>query len=255
MIGKVGWFGRVMLPALWLFQIVFQILSPLVDLQMAVAVLSVAHTWLSRGLFQQDWQPLYYALENLWFIGAMYGFFFCIELIGAWVAFSIERERKPLLWWLFWQRFVYRQLMYAVALRAVKTALKGIHTGWGKLERKEFEIAKLYYKIENYESSVVAFKNLLKDYPDTKYKEITYYYNLLSYYNFAMKSTESKKIERLNSAKDAYNALITMYPTSVYNKDSKAVMKTIEKEIQKITDRTTKVNNTGNTKEKNKQKS
>jgi cellulose synthase/poly-beta-1,6-N-acetylglucosamine synthase-like glycosyltransferase len=136
MIGKIGWFGRVMLPALWLFQIVFQILSPLVDLQMLVAVLSVAHTWLRRGLFQQDWQPLTSALENLWFIGAMYGFFFCIEFIGAWVAFTIERERKQLLWWLFWQRFIYRQLMYAVALRAVKTALKGIHAGWGKLERK-----------------------------------------------------------------------------------------------------------------------
>jgi outer membrane protein assembly factor BamD len=125
----------------------------------------------------------------------------------------------------------------------------------GKLERKEFEIAKLYYKIENYESAVVAFKNLLKDYPDTKYKEAAYYYTLLSYYNYAMKSTESKKIERLNSAKDAYNALIATYPSSEYSKDSKAMMKTIEKEIQKITDRTAKVNDTEKTKETKKQKS
>ena len=38
--------------------------------------------------------------------------------------------------WLFWQRFLYRQLMYAVLIKSVKTALSGIRAGWGKLERK-----------------------------------------------------------------------------------------------------------------------
>jgi len=38
--------------------------------------------------------------------------------------------------WLFWQRFLYRQLMYAVLLKSVKTAFSGIRAGWGKLERK-----------------------------------------------------------------------------------------------------------------------
>ncbi|HMC20814.1 MAG TPA: hypothetical protein VKL19_03110, partial [Thermoanaerobaculia bacterium] len=38
--------------------------------------------------------------------------------------------------WLFWQRFLYRQVMYAVLLKSLKTAISGIRTGWGKLERK-----------------------------------------------------------------------------------------------------------------------
>jgi len=38
--------------------------------------------------------------------------------------------------WLFWQRFLYRQLMYAVLIKSVTTALSGMRTGWGKLERK-----------------------------------------------------------------------------------------------------------------------
>ena len=38
--------------------------------------------------------------------------------------------------WLFWQRFLYRQLMYAVLLKSLKTAISGMRTGWGKLERK-----------------------------------------------------------------------------------------------------------------------
>ena len=48
----------------------------------------------------------------------------------------MEREDKKILWWLFWQRFVYRQLMYAVVLKSFMVAIKGAHIGWGKLERE-----------------------------------------------------------------------------------------------------------------------
>jgi hypothetical protein len=66
----------------------------------------------------------------------MYAFFFVIELIGSAVAFKLDREEPKILAWLFWQRFLYRQLMYAVLLKSIKTAISGIRTGWGKLERK-----------------------------------------------------------------------------------------------------------------------
>jgi hypothetical protein len=59
-----------------------------------------------------------------------------VELIGSAVAFRLDREDPKVLVWLFWQRFLYRQLMYAVLLKSVKTAISGIRTGWGKLERK-----------------------------------------------------------------------------------------------------------------------
>jgi hypothetical protein len=66
----------------------------------------------------------------------MYAFFFVIELIGSAVAFKLDREDGRMLVWLFWQRFLYRQLMYAVLLKSVKTAISGMRAGWGKLERK-----------------------------------------------------------------------------------------------------------------------
>ena len=126
----------------------------------------------------------------------------------------------------------------------------------GKLERKAFEIAKLYYRIENYQSAAVSFKNLLKDFPDTRYKETAYYYVLLSNYNYALKSVESKKMERFSIAKDAYNALMTTFPDSNYDKDSKSVLKNIEKEIQKLTNNSLKDNSTDKNKNiSNKQKS
>jgi peptidoglycan-N-acetylglucosamine deacetylase len=89
-----------------------------------------------RGRLDQDWQPLPQAMASLYLVGFMYAFFFVVELIGAIVAFRLDREDNRVLVWLFWQRFLYRQLMYAVLLKSVKTALSGIRAGWGKLERK-----------------------------------------------------------------------------------------------------------------------
>ena len=135
-IGRYGWFGRLALPSLWVFQIAFQALSPLIDLQIAWTITTVIANWGTRGFLTRDWQPLPQALTSLYLIGFMYGFFFVVELIGSFVAFKIDREDSKVLVWLFWQRFLYRQLMYAVLLKSLKTAISGIRASWGKLERK-----------------------------------------------------------------------------------------------------------------------
>ncbi|MEI6123334.1 MAG: outer membrane protein assembly factor BamD [Bacteroidota bacterium] len=127
----------------------------------------------------------------------------------------------------------------------------------GKLETKSYEIAKLYYKIEDYQAAVIAFKNLLKDYPDTKYKENAYYYILVSYYYYALGSVEGKKNERLNNAKDAYSSLFAAFPQTKFEKDAKSMLKNINKELQKNADKEKaikeveiKKNNNLNTKQK-----
>jgi poly-beta-1,6 N-acetyl-D-glucosamine synthase len=135
-LGRVGWFGRLALPTLWVFQIAFPILSPIIDLQVLVTLAGFIQSWLTRALLTQDWQPLPNAVESLSTVAFLYVFFFLLELFGASIAIALERERKRLLLWLFWQRFVYRQVMYAVVWRAVRTAITGRHAGWGKLERK-----------------------------------------------------------------------------------------------------------------------
>ena len=134
--GRYGWFGRVMLPSLWLFQIFYQVLSPLVDLQIVWTVGTVITAWVQHGRLTHDWQPLPQALSSLYVIAFMYAFFFVFELIGSAIAFKLDREDGRMLVWLFWQRFLYRQLMYAVLLKSIKTAASGMRTGWGKLERK-----------------------------------------------------------------------------------------------------------------------
>jgi poly-beta-1,6 N-acetyl-D-glucosamine synthase len=135
-LGRTGAFGLLMMPSLWLFQIMFPVLSPIIDVQVAITLFRFGQTWLTQSMLTREWQPMPAALAMLNHVVFMYAFFLLIELLGAAVAFLLDRERKRLLWWVLWQRFVYRQIMYAVVLRSVQTAIAGLRTGWGKVERR-----------------------------------------------------------------------------------------------------------------------
>lgn len=135
-IGKKGWFGRAVIPSLWVFQVLLPILAPLVDAQMLYAFGQWVAAWVQRGVYTSDWQPLVQSTHTLATFGFFYALFFAVELLLSFVAFRFDRERLRMLWWLFWQRFVYRQLMYSVLWKAVSGAVAGAAHGWGKVERK-----------------------------------------------------------------------------------------------------------------------
>ncbi|MBI1797880.1 MAG: glycosyltransferase [Candidatus Eisenbacteria bacterium] len=135
-LGRYGWFGRVGLPSLWLFQIGYQLLSPIVDLQVVLTLITVGISYVSGVIVTREWQPLPQAIEACTDIVTMFGLFFLLELMGGLVAYRLDRERKRDLFWLFWQRFIYRQIMYGVALRSIAKAIGGRRAGWGKLERQ-----------------------------------------------------------------------------------------------------------------------
>jgi outer membrane protein assembly factor BamD len=103
-----------------------------------------------------------------------------------------------------------------------------------KLQMKAFEIAKLYYKTESYQAAVVAFKNLLKDFPDTQYREDAYYYIVKAGYQYAINSIQTKKAARLTLAIDAYNAFMAIFPDSKYQKELQLIYKNMLKEQEKL---------------------
>ena len=88
-----------------------------------------------RVALHQDWQPLPEATHALLQAGFFYAVYFGVDLLAALVAFRLDRERLRDLWWLFWQRFVYRQTMYYVLWKSFVSAAKGRRTGWGTLRR------------------------------------------------------------------------------------------------------------------------
>ena len=57
-------------------------------------------------------------------------------MASAIAAFRQDREKPALLWWLFWQRFVYRQMLYFTVWKSLWMALGGVRQGWNKLVRK-----------------------------------------------------------------------------------------------------------------------
>ncbi len=109
-----GTFGWIALPSLWLYQILFPAISPIMDLTVVWALIA--------GSF--GFVVFYYAL--------MVG----VEFVGAALALSMDRGDWRLLPWLFLQRLVYRQMMYYVIIKSLLAAVHGGAVGWNKFERR-----------------------------------------------------------------------------------------------------------------------
>lgn len=73
-----------------------------------------------------------------------------------------------------------------------------------KLETKAYNNSKLYFNMREYTASIVAFNNVIKDFPDTDYKESALFFILKSNYLLAVNSVVSKKKERLEATLAAY---------------------------------------------------
>ena len=126
---RYGALGFVALPNVWIFQIIFPLISPVMDL-------ILLYTLISNALDRLQ-QPVGYSFTNLRQVLFYYALFLAVDWSAACFAFVLERkERWSLLWWLFLQRFCYRQVMYYVMVKSVATAARGAVVGWGKLERK-----------------------------------------------------------------------------------------------------------------------
>jgi len=101
-----------------------------------------------------------------------------------------------------------------------------------KLERKSYNIASLYFKMEDYRAAIVSYNNLLKEYPDTEFKEDVLYEIVTAYYNFAMKSIEEKQQERFENAVKAYYDFVALYPESRYVADVEKMKERIQEELR-----------------------
>lgn len=88
-----------------------------------------------------------------------------------------------------------------------------------RLDKKAFENAKLYYKMEDYQASRVAFRNILKDDPENIYREDILYYIALSSYKYAFLSVPEKQKERYLVFMDDYLNFISEIPDSPYRKE------------------------------------
>ncbi len=103
-----------------------------------------------------------------------------------------------------------------------------------KLQTKYFETAKLYYNIEDFNGAITAFKSIIIEFPETKYKEEILYFIIKSNFKYASKSIESKKFARYASTLEAYNDFKNSFPQSSYMKECNMINKISLKEITKF---------------------
>lgn len=108
-----------------------------------------------------------------------------------------------------------------------------------KLETKDFEIAKTYYRTaendhRNYQACITAFDNLLSDYLGTIYKEEALYYSLKASHDFAVKSITVKKDDRIKKAEKAYEKFKKNFPESKFMKDSDKMYATLQIEKDEL---------------------
>ena len=88
-----------------------------------------------------------------------------------------------------------------------------------RLHEKNFLNAYAYFKVQRYKSAVVAFKNALKNYDNTTYREQIMYYIVVSNYRLAHNSVVEKQADRFMAMLDSYYSFIEEYGDSKYKKE------------------------------------
>ncbi len=88
-----------------------------------------------------------------------------------------------------------------------------------RLDRKAYENAKIYYRMEDYLAARVALRNVLKDDADNVFREEILYYTAMASYKYADMSVPAKKKERFLVFQDDYLNFIGEYPESSHRKE------------------------------------
>ena len=104
-----------------------------------------------------------------------------------------------------------------------------------RLDRKAYENAKLYYRMEDYLASRVAFKNVLKDDADNIYREDILYYTAMSSYHYARLSVKEKQKERYLTFVDDYLNFIGEIPESKYRRELDVMYKRAQRALGRYT--------------------
>ena len=92
---------------------------------------------------------------------------------------------------------------------------------------KSYLNAKLYFDLGYYKSSIIALRNALSEFPDSKYREDIMYLVVKSNYYLADKSIAFKQKERYQNTLDEYYSFMTEYPKSKYSGDIQRIYRNL----------------------------
>lgn len=88
-----------------------------------------------------------------------------------------------------------------------------------RLHEKSYLNAYTYYKIGRYRSAIVALKNALREYPDSRFREEIMYLIVDAGYRYASNSVAEKQTDRYLDMLDSYLSFKEEYPASAHLKE------------------------------------
>ena len=103
------------------------------------------------------------------------------------------------------------------------------------MDRKAYENARLYYKMEDYQAASVALRNVLKDNSENIYREDILYYIAMSSYKYASMSVQNKQKERYLIFVDDYLNFVGEYPESSYRGELDGLYKRAQRALGRNT--------------------
>ncbi len=111
-----------------------------------------------------------------------------------------------------------------------------------RLHEKSYLNAYTYYKIGRYKSAIVALKNALREYPDSRHREEIMYLIVDAGYRYASNSIASKQTDRYLDMLDSYLSFKEEYPDSSHIRE----LDRMAKHARDYLDRNSKEDNDNN---------
>lgn len=103
-----------------------------------------------------------------------------------------------------------------------------------RLAKKAFEQAKLYLKVSNYKAGVEAFQNLVRQYPDSRYREEAQFLLVKCAVELATVSVISKRRNRYLDSIDFYQNFIDRFPNSTFAKEAESLYEKAQRGLGKV---------------------
>lgn len=103
-----------------------------------------------------------------------------------------------------------------------------------KLEEKDYNICRLFYRMENYSAAITSFENMLKKYPNTTHREEILFDMAKTYYDYAENSVKEKQRERYEACVEQCNTLTYLYPESKFLSDAQNIASKARKKLDNL---------------------
>lgn len=103
-----------------------------------------------------------------------------------------------------------------------------------KLESKAADAAKLYFNIGQFKAATVAYRSVLRNYPESPNAELYQYMIMKAIFKYAKASIPEKQEERYSNAISAYRELKDNFPKSKYLDDAEQLNQEANNNVKKI---------------------